>query len=68
MTGNKIRKIFFSKNLLLTQENILDTLIVLISTIDASKKFEKVTSQNFFEKKKLFFPKNFHEISENHEK
>ena len=48
MAGNAIGQVFFSKNVLLTQENILDILNMIIGTIDTSIKFEKVTSKKFF--------------------
>ena len=56
-------KLFSSQNVLLTQENILDILNVIIGTIDPSTQNKKVTSKNFVLKKMFFFKNKFFEVT-----
>ena len=50
MAGNAIGQLFFSENVLLTQENNLDNLNVIIGTIDPFLQNQKNISKNFFQK------------------
>ena len=59
LNGRKCNRpnIFFSQNLLLTQENILGNLNFIIGTVVPSLKNQKGLSKKFFSKKKFFSSK-----------